>query len=144
MNGEFQYSLSSHAGYSYESNRDLLTQVRNYVNGGVVSQYDYTNDALVRRTAIARSGSAMTESRLDAYGYLCVQRLDASNDNGVNLLVVWDPTEQRCRRWWRRGLSQEPIPTNRCRQGRSTSWHEMLYQQADPFAFGLTNWPNQY
>ena len=32
-------------------------------------------------------------------------------------------------RWWRRGLSQEPIPTNRCRQGRSTSWHEMLYQQ---------------
>ena len=29
----------------------------------------------------------------------------------------------------RRGLSQEPIPTNRCRQGRSTSWHEMLYQQ---------------
>lgn len=49
--------------------------------------------ALGRRTVIARSGSAMTESRLDAYGYLCVQRLDASNDNDANLLVVWDPTE---------------------------------------------------
>jgi len=37
--------------WSYEQNRDLLTQVKNTVFGNVASQYDYTNDALGRRTA---------------------------------------------------------------------------------------------
>ena len=35
----------------------------------VSSQYDYTTDAAGRRTEIARSGTAMTEARADAYGY---------------------------------------------------------------------------
>ena len=69
LKSRLQYGASGYADYSYEPSRDLLTQVRNYVNGGVASQYDYTNDALGRRTEIARSGSAMTESRSDAYGY---------------------------------------------------------------------------
>ena len=55
--------------WTYEPNRDILTQVKNTAFGNVVSQYDYTSDALGRRTEIARSGSRMTESRSDAYGY---------------------------------------------------------------------------
>ena len=42
------------------------------VEGGfanVISQYDYTYDAAGRRIEIARSGSAMSESRTDAYGF---------------------------------------------------------------------------
>ncbi|MBQ3748883.1 MAG: RHS repeat-associated core domain-containing protein [Kiritimatiellae bacterium] len=55
--------------WTYEPSRDLLTQVKNTAFGSVVSQYDYVNDALGRRTEIARSGTRMTESRTDAYGY---------------------------------------------------------------------------
>ena len=69
LKSRLQYGGSGSAYYTYEPNRDLLTQVRNYINGGVVSQYDYVNDAIGRRTEISRSGSRMTESRTDAYGY---------------------------------------------------------------------------
>ena len=69
LKSRLQYGGSGSAYYTYEPHRDLLTQVQNYINGGVISQYDYTNDALGRRTAITRSGSMMTESRTDAYGY---------------------------------------------------------------------------
>ena len=55
--------------WTYEPRRDLLTQVKNTAFGNVVSQYDYVNDAIGRRTEISRSGSRMTESRTDAYGY---------------------------------------------------------------------------
>ena len=55
--------------WTYEPNRDLLTQVKNTAFGSIVSQYDYVNDAVGRRTEIARSGSRMTESRNDIYGY---------------------------------------------------------------------------
>ena len=57
------------AEWTYEPNRDLLSQVRNTAFGSVVSQYDYVNDAIGRRTEISRSGSRMTESRTDAYCY---------------------------------------------------------------------------
>ena len=49
--------------------RDLLAQVRSEFGGATISQYDYENDALGRRTEIARSGTAMSETRADAYGY---------------------------------------------------------------------------
>ena len=55
--------------WTYETQRDLLTQVKNTAFGSVVSQYDYVNDALGRRTEIARSGARMSETRSDAYGY---------------------------------------------------------------------------
>ena len=47
----------------------LLAQVRSVFGGATISQYDYENDALGRRTEIARSGTAMSETRTDAYGY---------------------------------------------------------------------------
>ena len=55
--------------WTYEPTRDLLTQVKNTAFGSVVSQYDYVNDAIGRRTEISRSGTRMTETRSDAYGY---------------------------------------------------------------------------
>ena len=69
LKSRLQYGGSGSAYYTYEQNRDLLTQVRNHINGGVISQYDYVNDAAGRRTAITRSGSIMSETRTDYYGY---------------------------------------------------------------------------
>ncbi|MCA1810172.1 MAG: hypothetical protein LC725_12120, partial [Lentisphaerae bacterium] len=43
---------------SYESNRDLLTQVKNAFDTVTVSQYDYVNDSAGRRIAVKQSGTA--------------------------------------------------------------------------------------
>ena len=43
--------------WSYEANRDLVSSIENKLNNTVISNYAYTNDALGRRTAMARSGS---------------------------------------------------------------------------------------
>ena len=56
------------ASWTYDAN-DQLLQVLNVTPTNVISQYDYTYDAAGRRIEIARSGSAMSESRTDAYGY---------------------------------------------------------------------------
>ena len=56
------------ASWTYDAN-DQLLQVRNATPTDVISQYDYTYDAAGRRIEIARSGTAMSESRTDAYGY---------------------------------------------------------------------------
>ena len=69
--------------WTYEPHRDLLTQVKNTVYGAVASQYDYANDALGRRTAIGRSGTMMSESRSDAYGYNNRNELVSAAKNGV-------------------------------------------------------------
>ena len=50
-------------------NRNELLQVRNAFPINVISQYDYTYDAAGRRVQITRSGSAMSETRADDYGY---------------------------------------------------------------------------
>ena len=55
LKSRLQYSGS----YTYEPNRDLLTQVRNHINGGVISQYDYVNDAAGRRTRKLHHGRRM-------------------------------------------------------------------------------------
>ena len=55
------------------------------VEGGfanVISQYDYTYDAAGRRTEIARSGSAMSESRAYAYGYNLRNELTSATKQG--------------------------------------------------------------
>ncbi len=55
--------------WTYEAERDLLTQVKNTAFDSVVSQYDYVNDVLGRRAEMSRSGAMMSESRTDAYAY---------------------------------------------------------------------------
>lgn len=69
LKSRLQYGVSGSAYYEYEPKRDLLAQVRNRINGGVISQYDYENDAAGRRVAVTRSGSMMSEMRTDSYGY---------------------------------------------------------------------------
>ena len=48
----------------------------------VISQYDYTYDAIGRRIEIARSGSAMSESRTDSYGYNIRNELTSASKLG--------------------------------------------------------------
>ena len=45
----------------FNAHRDLLLRVKNTVNGNVISQYDYTNDALGRRSSMTKSGSMTRE-----------------------------------------------------------------------------------
>ena len=51
--------------WSYEQNRDLITQVQN----GTVSTYGYVNDAIGRRTSMSRSGSAYSNPDTISYTY---------------------------------------------------------------------------
>lgn len=56
---------------THEPNRDLLTQVKNtlYTTTPQVSQYDYVNDSVARRTSMALSGSMFSASHFFAWGY---------------------------------------------------------------------------
>ena len=54
--------------WQYDANGQLL-QVRNAFPTNIISLYDYTYDAAGRRVEIVRSGSAMSETRTDYYGY---------------------------------------------------------------------------
>ncbi len=56
------------ASWQYDAKGQFL-QVKNAFPTNVISQYDYTYDAAGRRIQIGRSGSAMSETRTDAYGY---------------------------------------------------------------------------
>ena len=56
------------ASWTYDAKGQLL-QVCNATATNIISQYDYTYDAAGRRIQIARSGSAMSETRTDVYGY---------------------------------------------------------------------------
>ncbi len=67
--------MAANTGYAwertYEPDRDLVATVENSFGDAVVSRFDYTNDAIGRRTAIARSGAAFSSlsGSVDAYGY---------------------------------------------------------------------------
>ena len=55
----------------------------------------YINERLVRRVDYqeTRDGQVATHFRFVYDNFLCVQRLDAANDNAVRTEFVWDPTE---------------------------------------------------
>ena len=77
------------ASWTYDANGQLL-QVRNAVvatapspsETEVISQYDYAYDAAGRRIEIARSGTAMSESRTDAYSYNTRNELTSATKMG--------------------------------------------------------------
>ena len=69
LKSKLTYPNGATAEWTYESNRDLLTQVKNTFNGAVISQYDYTNDLGGRRTEIGKSGTMMAQSETQTYGY---------------------------------------------------------------------------
>jgi YD repeat-containing protein len=51
--------------YSYESNRNLKTQVKNEFNSQLISQYDYTYNSLGLRDHMDTSGSAFTGTPIE-------------------------------------------------------------------------------
>ena len=59
-----------------------LSILRNATPTDVISQYDYTYDAAGRRIEIARSGTAMSESRTDSYGYNVRNELTSATKTG--------------------------------------------------------------
>ena len=66
--------------WSYETNRDLITQVQN----GTVSTYGYVNDAIGRRTSISRSGSAHPTTDIISYTYNDRSELTGAQSNVVS------------------------------------------------------------
>ena len=65
-----QYPNGLTASWTYDANNQLL-QVRNATPTNVISQFDYTYDAVGRRTAITKSGSAFGDlsGSIDSYTY---------------------------------------------------------------------------
>ena len=70
--------------WSYEANRNLVTGVENKLNNTVISNYAYTNDALGRRTAMARSGSLFTVGDTLSYSYNDRSEVTGATSNAAN------------------------------------------------------------
>ena len=80
--------------WSYETDRDLVTQVQN----GTISTYGYVNDAVGRRTSMSRSGSAYANPDTIAYTYNDRSELTGavSNvDTTYSYSYVYDPIGNR-------------------------------------------------
>ncbi len=75
------------ASWQYDSAGQLL-QVCNATPTNVISQYDYTYDSAGRRVAIGRSGSAMSETRTDEYGYNIRGELISAAKNAEGAKVI--------------------------------------------------------
>ena len=64
-------SIDSNFGFSratsYENNRDLISSVNNTFNDATISRYDYTNDALGRRTS--RNDTIGASQKQNTFGY---------------------------------------------------------------------------
>lgn len=83
---------------AYESNRDLIDYVENKYNTTTISKYDYTNDAIGRRTAMAKSGSAFTASDTVNFTYNTrseITQADAVNDANYLFDFTYDPIGNR-------------------------------------------------
>ena len=80
----------------FNTHRDLLLRVKNTVNGNVISQYDYTNDALGRRSSMTKSGSMMANfANVETlnYGYNARSELTgavSSADPAYNYAYAFD------------------------------------------------------
>ena len=80
--------------WSYEQNRNLVTQVQN----GTVSTYGYVNDTIGRRTAMSRSGSAYPTSDVISYTYNDRSELTGASSNAdttYSYSYAYDPIGNR-------------------------------------------------
>lgn len=83
---------------AYESNRNLIDYVENKHGSTSISKYDYTNDALGRRTAMAKSGTAFSATDTIAYGYNHrseVTSATSANDSTYNFSFNFDAIGNR-------------------------------------------------
>lgn len=65
--------------YAYEPHRNLKTRVRNASTNTLISQYDYTYDAIGRRTSVIDRGAAFTDAAFTLYGYNDRNELTSAN-----------------------------------------------------------------
>ncbi|MBE6400896.1 MAG: RHS repeat-associated core domain-containing protein, partial [Verrucomicrobia bacterium] len=85
LKSKLTYPNAATAEWTYEAERDLIACVKNTVNGNVISQYDYTHDALGRRVSAVKSGTMMAASENLAYGYNARSELvSAVSDTDAN------------------------------------------------------------
>ena len=80
--------------WSYEQNRELITQVQN----GTVSTYGYTNDAIGRRTSMSRSGGAHANPDTISYAYNDRSELTGAQsdvDTAYSYSYTYDPIGNR-------------------------------------------------
>ncbi len=91
LKSKLTYPNGATAEWAYEPHRDLLTRVTNTLGGEVLSQFDYTNDLLGRRTEIGKSGSAYDAPLTETYAY------DARNQliSGQGLAYAYDDIGNR-------------------------------------------------
>ena len=88
------------ASWTYDANSQLL-QVCNASPTNIISQYDYTYDAAGRRVQMTRSGSAMSENRIDAYGYnarselISASKLGGSQSSATEYAYFYDDIGNR-------------------------------------------------
>ena len=87
LKSSLAYSNGLTASWQYDSNNQLL-QVRNATSTDVISQYDYTYDVAGRRVQIGRSGSAMSENRVDEYEYNIRGELISATKNAEGAKVL--------------------------------------------------------
>ena len=83
---------------AYESNRNLIDYIENKVDTTTVSKYDYTNDAVGRRTQSGWSGTAFTQGDTIAYGYNTrseVTSAVATNRGTYDFAYAYDPIGNR-------------------------------------------------
>ncbi len=72
--------------YSYEPHRNLRTQIKNEYNTSIISQYDYANDTMGRRTSVKNSGTAFAQAAFNRYDYNDRSELTGSNRyNGIDI-----------------------------------------------------------
>lgn len=84
--------------YGYEPNRNLKTRVANQFGAALISQYDYSYDAIGRRENVQNSGSAFTESGFNLYGYNDRNELTASERYlGMSLADTGQPVTEETR-----------------------------------------------
>ena len=84
---------------TFETSRNLITQVKTEMGADVVSQYDYISDAVGRRTSVKNSGDAFTAvtntadlSAFNLYGYNDRGELTAAERFfGTNISQTNDP-----------------------------------------------------
>ncbi len=69
LKSALSFGCTGRTDWTYEKGRDLLSEVKNTALGNVVSLYNYVNDRAGRRVVIGRSGTMMSETRTDYYGY---------------------------------------------------------------------------
>ena len=128
LRSRLAYGTAGYTDYSYEPHRDLLTEVRNHIYDDDISVYGYTNDAIGRRTAISRSGTMMSETRTDYYGYNDRNELilATKNTEGTEYQYSYDDIGNR--------MISLDLGTNRTYAANSLNQYTNIVEGVDDFS----------